>query len=382
MDFDTIIDRFSTGSSKWSRYPADVLPLWVADMDFAVSPAIIAVLRARMDHPVFGYGVAKGELTEQIVEHLDKTYSWKISPEDVVFLPGVEPGINMALNGLLSPGDGVTVQTPVYPPILKSPTYWHLNRFEEELMPDEEDSYLVDMVGFNAAMGKSKAFLMCNPHNPLGKVFARAELEAMAAVCLENDALIISDEIHCDLVFDGRRHVPIASLGNHVANRCITLMAASKSYNIAGLKTAFAIVQNREIRETFVASKLGMVDSVNILGYEATLAAYAEGGEWLRGVVRYLQDNRDWLVNAVNTRLSGISMKKPEGTFLGWLDCSGCEFDGDPHLFFLEKSKVAMNPGKDFGPSGRNFVRINFGCPRPVLEDGIQRIEASLKGVG
>ncbi len=378
VDFDRSIDRLDTGSSKWSRYPADVLPLWVADMDFAVSPTIVAALRERLEHPVFGYGVPKRALKERIVSHLAETYSWRTRPEDIVFLPGVEPGINMALGGLLSPGDGVTVQTPVYPPILKAPEHWGLKRIEQELLPGDGDSYRVDMDGFGAAVGVSRALLLCNPHNPLGKVFSRDELEKMAAVCLAHETLIISDEIHCDLVFDGREHVPIASLDDAVAERCITLMAASKSYNIAGLKTAFAVIQNRTLRDSFLASKRGMVDSVNVLGYEATLAAYAEGDEWLREVVRYLQGNRDYLVEAVESRLPGISIRSPEGTFLGWLDCSGCGIDGDPHAFFLEKAKVAMNAGSDFGSSGRDFVRINFGCPRAVLEEGIRRIEASL----
>ncbi|MCG8508266.1 MAG: pyridoxal phosphate-dependent aminotransferase [Rhodospirillales bacterium] len=375
MDFDTVINRIGTGSSKWSRYPNDVLPLWVADMDFAVSPAIVAALRERLEHPVFGYGVPRDALKEQIVAHLEATYSWRVAPEAIAFLPGVEPGINMALKGLLAPGNGVLVQVPVYPPILRAPETWNLRRISQDL------SNGFNLADFRKSIIECEALLLCNPHNPLGKVFTRAELEGMADACLNRNVLIVSDEIHCDLVFDGRRHIPIAALSEEVANRSVTLMAASKSYNIAGLKTAFAIVPNPEVRAAFLASKLGMVDSVNVLGYEATLAAYTRGNEWLQDMLRYLEANRDWLVEAVKNRLPGIRMNSPEGTFLGWMDCSGCGIDGDPAAFFLDKAKVAMNSGADFDRSGQGFVRVNFGCARSVLKEAVDRIEASLKSI-
>ncbi len=379
--FDARIDRRDTGSTKWSRYPADVLPMWVADMDFAVAPAILDALRARLEHPVFGYGVAREKLRAQIVSSMAESYGWAIAPQEIVFLPGVEPGFNMALRALLAPGDGVVVQTPMYRPILNAPGHWSLTRIDVELRAAADDRYRTDMAALGQALDRSKAFLFCNPHNPLGKVFERAELLELADACLARDVTIIADEIHCDLVFDGRRHVPMASLSPAIAERTITLMSASKTYNIAGLKTAFAITSDAKLRERFGATRLGMVDSVNVLGLEATLAAFAGGGAWKRELIGYLQGNRDYLVEAVRKRLPGIRMRKPEGTFLAWLDCSALKLPMDPQLFFLEHGKVGFSAGTEFGSVGKDFVRLNFGCPRALLEDGIARMEAALRNL-
>lgn len=375
-DFDTPIDRLNTGSNKWSKYPADVLPMWVADMDFAVAPPIVAALQKRIDHPVFGYAVARPALREQIVASMAADYGWKIAPEDIVFLPGVEPGFNMALKALLQPGDGVIVQTPVYKPLLSAAGFWGLRRIDLEIRVDE---YRADMQAFRHAAKEAGAFLFCNPQNPLGKVFDRAELMELAEACLAAKTLIISDEIHCDLTFDGRRHVPMASLSKEIEQNTITLMAASKTYNISGLKTAFAIIPNKALRERVDGSRLGMVDSVNLMGLEATLAAYAECGAWRRELIQYLQGNRDWLHEAVRTRLPGIRMRKPEGTFLAWLDCAGVGLQQNPQQFFLEHAKVGLSDGEDFGAPGKGFVRLNYGCTRATLEEGIRRMEASLK---
>lgn len=372
--FEAAIDRRGTGSSKWSRYPADVLPLWVADMDFAVAPAILAAIRQRLDHPVLGYGVARDALREAVVAMLSRDYGWAVAPEAICFLPGVEPGFNMALRALLQPGEGVVVQTPAYKPMLAAPGHWGLRRIDAPLAVSG-DAVACDMDALRGAMRGAGALLFCNPHNPLGKVFTRPELEAIAAAALSAGSWIIADEIHCELLFDGRRHIPIASLSGAVAARTITLMSASKTYNIAGLKTAFAIIPDAALRERFLACRLGMVDSVNILGLEATLAALEHGAAWKRGLLAYLQDNRDWLVEAVRTRLPGVTVNRPEGTFLAWLDCRGLAV-GQPQPWFLHHAKVALSPGAEFGqPLG---ARLNFGCPRGVLEAGVARLQAAL----
>ena len=378
-DFDTPVDRLNTGSNKWTKYAADVLPMWVADMDFAVAPPIVAALQKRIAHPVFGYAVARPALREQIVASMASDYGWKIAAEDIVFLPGVEPGFNMALKAMLKPGDGVIVQTPVYKPLLSAAGFWGLRRIDLEIKVNE---CRTDMPAFRRAAKEARAFLFCNPQNPLGKVFDRAELAELAEACLASQTLIISDEIHCDLTFDGRRHVPMASLSKEVEQNTITLMAASKTYNISGLKTAFAIIPNKAIRERVDASRLGMVDSVNLMGLEATLAAYAECGAWRGDLIRYLQSNRDWLFDAVRTRLHGVTMHKPEGTFLAWLDCSAVALKQNPQQFFLEKARVGLSDGEDFGAPGKDFVRLNYGCTRATLEEGIRRMEASLKSRG
>ncbi|MDO1585343.1 MalY/PatB family protein [Rhizobium oryzicola] len=377
-DFDQVHDRKGTGSSKWSKFSSDVLPMWVADMDFPAAPEIIEAISHRLSHPLLGYGVAREELKAQIVSDMEAKYGWAITADDIVFLPGVEPGFNMALKAMLQPGDGVLVQTPVYRPMLNAPGHWGMVRNEAPLTLGD-NGYQVDLAGFETQLSKSKAFLFCHPHNPSGKVFTREELQAMATLCAKHDTLIISDEIHCELLFDGRTHIPTATLSDDAKNRTITLMAASKTYNIAGLKTAFAIIQNKEIRDKFAASRLGMVDSVNVLGLEATLAAFQRGLTWKSAMLTYLQANRDYLVAEVKRRFPEIRMVAPEGTFLAWLDCSALNLGPDAQAYFLEHGKVGFSAGWEFGEAYGQFIRLNFGCPRSLLEDGLNRMQRALK---
>ncbi|WP_165224375.1 MalY/PatB family protein [Affinirhizobium pseudoryzae] len=379
-DFDTVLNRHGTGSSKWSRYPDNVLPMWVADMDFPAAPEIIAALNERLQHPVLGYGIARTELRDQIVADMAEKYGWAITREDIVFLPGVEPGFNMALKAMLAPGDSVTVQTPMYRPILNAPGHWGLVRQDAALTPSSS-GWVMDEASFGEKLAQSKALLFCNPHNPTGKVFTQAELERIASHCQSRDALIISDEIHCDLLLDVRQHIPIATTSADAADRTITLMAASKTYNIAGLKTAFAIIQNPDIRERFAASRLGMVDSVNILGLEATLAAFRSAGAWKTDLLAYLQSNRDFLMGELANRFPGIRCIAPEGTFLAWLDCSDLKLAPNAQSFFLDHGKVAFSAGSEFGTAYDQYVRLNFGCPRAILEEGLHRMAAALSHI-
>ncbi|WP_296433686.1 MalY/PatB family protein [Rhizobium sp. UBA1881] len=376
-DFDAVYDRRGTGSSKWSKYPTDILPMWVADMDFPAAPEILEAIRNRLEHPMLGYGVARDELRARIVEDMQSKYHWSITPEDIVFLPGVEPGFNMGLKAMLEPGDGLVVQTPVYRPILNAPSHWGLVRNDVPLRQTEL-GYVMDVDPLAAALSQSRALLLCNPQNPTGKVFTKHELTEIATLCRDNDALIISDEIHCDLLFDGRNHIPIATLSEETANRTITLMAASKTFNIAGLKTAFAIIQNKSIRERFVLSKLGMVDSVNVLGLEATLAAYTHASGWKARMLSYIQANRDYLSQQLALRFPAIRLIKAEATFLAWLDCSELGLAGDPQAFFLEHGKVGFSAGSEFGAAYGDYVRVNFGCPRSLLSEGLDRMERAL----
>jgi cystathionine beta-lyase len=366
-DFDTQIDRRNTGSNKWSKYPSDVLPMWVADMDFAAAPPIVEAITARLQHPVFGYCSAKPELREQIVADMAAKYGWTITADDIVFLPGVEPGFNMAIKALLKPGQTLAIQTPIYRPILMAPRHWELTQLD----------FCVDQPVANQArtLALADAVLLCNPHNPTGKVYTSDDLLALAAAT--GDKPIISDEIHCDLVYDGRRHIPIASLDPGIAQRTITLMSAAKTYNIPGLKAAFAIVQNKALREQFNASRLGMVDSVNILGLEASLAAFRDCADWRDDVVAYLQGNRDYLVKAVAERLPGVRIIAPEATYLAWLDCSALGL-ADPAAHFLDHAKVAFSAGTDFGARYGQYVRLNFGCTRATLDEALDRMQSSL----
>lgn len=379
FDFDVAPQRLGTGSNKWSRYPADVLPLWVADMDYAVAPPITAALTARLSHPVFGYAAAGEELRATIVAHCLARYGWAIEAADIVFLPGVEPGFNMALKALAQPGDGVVVNTPVYRPILNAPAHWELQRVDLPLSPlSEADDPVLFSDALHDHLRRARLYLACNPHNPVGKVFSRSELQAIASACAAQDVCIISDEIHCDLLYDDRRHVPIASLNADAAQRTVTLMAASKTYNIAGLKTAFAIIQNPQLRQRFEAARLGMVDSVNAFGLVATQAALEHGEPWRQALISYLQGNRDHLVQALRARLPGVRVAAPQASFLAWLDCSALQLPMPAQSYFLEHAKVAFSAGTDFGSAHGDWVRLNFGCTRSVLDAAIARMAAAL----
>ncbi|WP_460095342.1 MalY/PatB family protein [Pseudomonas sp. S2_B03] len=377
FDFDQLFDRHHTGSTKWSRYPADVLPMWVADMDFAAPPVIVEALQQRLLHPLLGYSVAQDNLRAAIVADLWNKYAWQVKPQELIFLPGVESGFNMALKALVQAQQNVVVQVPNYPPLRHAPGHWGLNKVELQFEAQADGTYATPLESLRESLKGGGALLLSNPHNPLGKVFAREELQAVADICAAQDAWIISDEIHAELCFDGRVHIPTASLSPEISKRTITLMSASKAYNIAGLKTSFMIIQDAALRERVNHARCGMVDSVNPLGMEATRVAYSEAGPWLAELKIYLQANRDWLVDAVRTRLPGVTINVPQGTYLAWLDCTALDLP-DPQRFFLEQGKVGLSAGLDFGDRHQQFVRLNFGCPRALLEEGIARMERAL----
>ena len=250
---------------------------------------------------------------------------------------------------------------------------------EMELARRPDGSYEIDFDRFEGAITeRTRLFVLCNPHNPVGRVFRRDELEGMAATCLRRDLVICSDEIHCDLVFPGHRHVPIASLAPEIADRTITLMAPSKTFNVPGLKCSVAIVQNEELRKKLKRTKTGLVHGVNVMGLVAAEAGYRDGGPWLAALLRYLEANRDYLAGYVEANLPGITMSEPEGTYLAWLDCREAGIPGSPHEFFLQKARVAVNDGKVFGRGGEGFVRLNFGCPRAQLTEALEKMKESL----
>jgi cystathionine beta-lyase len=380
FDFDTVHDRKNTGSKKWMLYGDGVLPMWVADMDFSAPASVVDTMRQRLDHPFFGYGLPKHDLRTRIVADMADKYDWHITADDIVFLPGVEPGFNMALNSELRPGDGLLIQTPVYNPILTAHRHWNLTSVEAPLLPSQA-GHVIDEEALEAAFARSKAFLFCNPHNPTGKVFTIGELEWIADACIRHDVLLISDEIHCELVFDGRRHVPVASLSPEIAARTITLMSASKTYNIAGLKTAFAIIQNPALRQRINSARLGLVDSVNVLGLDATLAAYETAGAWRKELITYLERNRDYLQAEVARRFPQIRMLPAQSTYLAWMDCSALDLPEAPQPFFLEHGKVAFSAGSDFGSDFTHHLRFNFGCPRALITEGLDRMERALQSL-
>ena len=381
LDFDRVIDRRRTESNKWHKYPPDVLPLWVADMDFRSPEPVIRALRERVEHGVFGYGVEQPEFYEVFLDRLQTRYGWRVSPEAILVIPGVIPGFNLAARALTAAGDGLLLQTPVYPPIGRVPDNVGLTSDEMQLELQPDGRYAIDFERFEAAIGeRTRMFLLCNPHNPVGRVFRRDELERMAEVCLRRGLLICADEVHCELTFSRQRHVPIASLDAEIAARTITLMAPSKSFNLPGLKCAVAIIPNASLREKFVAAQLDLVRAVNVLGYTAALAAYRDGQPWLDALLRYLEANRDFVVEYARSKLAGVRAAPPEATYLAWLDCREADLpDSDPYTFFLDEARVALTDGKAFGRGGAGFVRLNFACPRATLAEGLDRMRHALE---
>ncbi|MDG4597252.1 MAG: PatB family C-S lyase [Candidatus Contendobacter sp.] len=380
-DFDRAPDRRGTDSLKWQRY-GNALPLWVADMDFVSPEPVLAALHERVAHGVFGYGAPPEALTETICARMNVQYRWTVTPEQIVHLPGLVCGLNVACRAVGEPGDAVLVQTPVYPPFLTAPGYQGRELVTAELTAAIRDGrlyYGFDDTAFEAAIGpRTQLFILCHPHNPVGRTFTRAELQRLAAICERHDLTICSDEIHCDLLLDGRRHIPLATLAPEIAQRCITLMAPSKTFNIAGLGTSFAIIQNPELRRRFKQAMRGIVPDANILGLRAALAAYRHGDDWLRELLVYLAANRDYVVEYVARHLPDVRATIPEATYLAWLDCRDVDLSGNPHEFLLRKAGVALNDGATFGPGGDGFVRLNFGCPRDRLAEGLERMRAAL----
>ncbi len=382
-DFDHSPIRRGTDSLKWQRYGA-ALPLWVADMDFAAPEPVLAALHERVTHGVFGYGAPPEELTEILCARMAERYGWAVAPEQIVYLPGLVSGLNVVCRAVGEPGDEVLVQTPVYPPFLTAPEHQDRRLVTAELCAERRDGrlhYSFDDTAFAAAMGsRTRLFILCHPHNPVGRAFSVDELSRLATLCERHDLTICSDEIHCDLLLDRRRHTPLAALAPDIAQRCITLMAPSKTFNIAGLGASFAIIQHPELRRRFKQAMRGIVPDANILSLSAALAAYRHGDDWLRALLDYLTANRDYLVEYVARHLPGISSTVPEATYLAWLDCRGANLPGNPHQFFLKKADVGLNDGATFGPGGEGFVRLNFGCPRSMLTEGLERMRAALAG--
>jgi cystathionine beta-lyase len=379
-DFDAIIDRRHSNSEKWNAYGEDVLPLWVADMDFYSSAPIMRALRERVEHGVFGYGEDPLELRQVLVHRLYARYGWKVLPEDLVFLPGVAQGFHVSCHAFAAAGDGVLVQTPMYRPILHAHEQAGLASDQAALTRQADGSYTVDLDAFERAITpRTRLWILCNPHNPVGRVFRRDELEAMARICLRHGVLICSDEIHCDLVFSGRQHVPIASIAPEIAARTITLISPSKTFNIAGLRLAVAIIQDPALRKDFVALQRPLAGSPNVLAVAAALAAYRDSQDWLDQALSYLEANRDFLGQYVRERLPMLHANSPEATYLTWLDCRQA---GIPEItpcdFFLNKARVAVNDGASFGPGGEGFVRVNFGCPRATLVEALERMKVAL----
>ncbi|MBN1314941.1 MAG: pyridoxal phosphate-dependent aminotransferase [Anaerolineales bacterium] len=380
MNFDHVIDRRNTKSEKWDTF-GDALPLWVADMDFTAPEPILAALHQRVEHGIFGYTTPQAELKEAIQAWLLKRHNWHVDEAAIVFTPGVMRGINMVGRAVGNPGDGILIQPPVYPHFFEVPQNCRRELQLAEIPHTSGGNYEIDFDLFERAIDKqTRLFILCNPHNPIGHVFTTGELMKLGEICLLHGITICSDEIHRDLVFSGHRHVPIATLSPELAACTVTMIAPSKTFNIPGLYCSVMIIENETLREQVLAAGAGLIHGSNLMGYLAALAAYQNQDceVWLDDLLVYLESNRDYVADFVQQRLPGVSMTKPDATYLAWLDCHQAGLGSNPQTFFLTHANVAVNDGAQFGQVGAGFVRLNFGCPRSTLVTALERMERAL----
>lgn len=380
FDFETVPERLGTDSQKWQKYAGrDILPLWVADMDFKSSPAIISALQERVAHGIFGYARPVKSTVDAVVAAMEQRYGWRIDPAWLVWLPGLVVGLNIVAQAFAQPGDEVLTLTPIYPPFMSAPKNsartslqvpLHLNSAQRRWEIDWE---LLE----RSVTPRTKIFLLCNPHNPIARVWRRDELVRIGEFCVRHNLVLCSDEIHCDLILDDLPHVPTALLGDEIARRTITLMAPSKTYNVPGLGTSIAIIPDAQLRAQFVRATAGVVAEVTSLGFTACEAAYRDSEPWRQALLKTLRGNRDFLFDYIQRELPGVLIEAPvEATYLAWLNVSALNLT-DPIAHF-EQHGVGLSDGAFFGsPRGRH-VRINFGCPRATLTDALARMKRAL----
>ncbi len=371
-NFDQAIDRRHTNSFKWDRYSdTNVIPVWVADMDFQAAPPILSALDKITQHGVFGYSRCPDELYQVVIDRLQNRHNWTIKKEWLVFLPGLVPAIGLACRFVGQANDGVIMTTPVYHPFMHETTAAK-RQLQKVPMVLVDNRWTVDFKVFEQTITpQTKIFLLCNPHNPGGTVFTKDELQQFADICLKHNVLICSDEIHCDLILDDSKpHISIATLGPEVEQNSITLLSPSKTFNIAGLGCSFAVIPNDELRAKFIQEKAGLMPMIPPYSFEAALAAYRDGDQWHRDLLDYLKSNHDYLLTEINN-LKGLSMQPLEGTYLAWIDARKAGFDD--YVARLEAAGVGVSPGKMF--DGDGFFRLNFACTKATLIVVVERIK-------
>lgn len=378
--------RKLSNSIKWTNYSEDILPMWVADMDFQAPKPVLTALHNAVDHGVLGYEFASFALKETVAERMRKLYNWKVKPEDVVTVTGIVNGFSVAARIACTPKRGVLVQPPVYNEFHELKHNADIPQLDAPLARKVKGnilSYEIDWDIFEKQIKKVGMFLLCNPHNPLGIIFSRKDLLRMADLCIKNNVVIVSDEIHSELLLDNNKFTPMAKLSAEIAKRTITLIAPSKTFNVPGLFCGFAIITDEELRkryETEVSRSRIHVASLGMIAAQAAFSGECEG--WLKELRTYLTGNRDFVVKYVSEFMPKIRLTTPDATYLGWLDCSQLDLKESPYDFFLKNAKVAFTDGAKFGKGGAGHVRLNFGTSRKLLEQGLERTRKALNNIG
>ncbi len=392
-DFDRVCDRTGTSCVKWDAAASvfgngDVLPMWVADMDFPAAMPIIQALKKRAGHEFYGYTQAGPGAIDAVVERVWRKFQWQIDPEWVIFTAGVIPALHVAVRAITHPGDEVILQAPVYYPFYPAVTAsgCQVAVNELKLVNGQYEMDFEDLEGrFHARAGmrprpsRVKAIILCNPQNPVGRVWDRESLSRLGDIVLRHGAVVIADEIHCELLFRGYHHTPFASISKEFEQNCVLCMAPSKTFNLAGLSASSIIIPNRRLRDDFRNAGTGILSHPNLFGLTALEAAYRHGDEWLEQLLDYLQGNLDYTLDYFAQSIPRIKVIRPQGTYLVWLDCRGLGMDPMTlRRFMREKARVGFDDGFLFGPGGAGFERMNIACPRSILTEAFRRIEAAV----
>ncbi len=392
-DFNTVCDRSNTDCAKWGAVKAifgseDVIPMWVADMDFPTAEPVVEALKRRAGHPFYGYTMPGPGLTEAVVDRVKRKFDWKIEPEWVVFTPGIIPALNIAVRALTHPGDEIILQEPVYYPFFRVVTgsgcqiahnRLKLTRGRYKMDYADLESKFQPRAGMRVAHHRVKAIILCNPQNPIGRLWSREELERMGELVIGHGAIVISDEIHCELLYRGFRHTPFASISQEFAQNSIVCIAPSKTFNLPGLEASSIIIPNQKLRESFNDARAGMVPGLNIFGLTAMEAAYRYGDEWLEQLLDYLQGNLEITMTFFKEHIPKIRVIEPQGTYLLWLDCRALGLDDTAlQKLMREQARVGFDDGFVFGAGGSGFQRMNIACPRTILREALGRIEKAV----
>lgn len=386
-DFNKVINRFNTNSVKWDNTEKlfgdeEILPMWIADMDFTAPPLVIDAISKRAKHGVYGYTTRTPHYFQTFIDWMNRRHNWSIEKRWIRCTPGIMPALSIAIQAFTNKNDKIIIQTPVYTPFTEV-----VQKNDREIVLNplilEENRYEMDFKNLEEVVQKPdvKMIILCNPHNPAGRVWSEEELTRLGQICIENGVLIVSDEAHFDIVYKGFTHTPFASISQEFADNSITCTAPSKTFNLAGVQMANIIIPNKELRDSFTK----IIDTLylglsNTFGVTASEAAYQYGEEWLDQFLDYMEGNLIFLTEFLETNLKEIKVIPPEGTYLAWLDCRALGMESkELEQFFHEKAKVAFDEGYTFGLGGEGFTRVNMACPRSVLEEGLRRVEKAVK---
>lgn len=388
FNFDKIIDRTNNFSAKWSEMNKNfgtnnLLPMWVADMDFLTAPCVMEALKDRLEQGIFGYTTRPSSYNESIVNWLDNRFSWKINQEWLMFSPAVITSISLLIQNLTQKNDKIMIQEPVYSPFHSIVESNERNLVISPLVKLDDGSYVMDYEDIEAKIKDVKVFILCNPHNPVGRVWTREELTRLGEICLKHNVLVISDEIHSDIILKNHKHTPFASISKEFRENTITCMAPTKTFNLAGLQSSFLVISNPYYYEVMdKAFSILDIKRNNAFSLVATEAAYNYGEDWLYELIKYIEDNVDFAIDYIKNHMPQLKVKKPEGTYLLWVDFSNLNVDKeDLKNALINKGRIALSDGSSFGIGGDGYYRINLACPRSMVLEGLKRIEFAIKSL-